>query len=509
MPHLRSLMFVSTIGLALLASQAIAQSLPSTWGPQGPPYVPGRPIAIVGGALIDAVSGDVKTGYTVLIEGNVISQVAPGENVKVPKNAEIIDAQGMTVMPGLINANGHINNPPLSVAPATDMTLAEMKARWDAVAEAAPRTAYVSLMQGVTSIRNTGGSLQGVIPLKKKIDAGEAAGPRLFLAGGHFMSPQFFEHMIERDRTPPELVDYVRNEFKFYVLDDLDETLDRALAKDYTYVKLVLSDQQFDGTNDFTDEQLKKIISKAKARGKKVDIHANDTNHGYARLLKFDFDTLEHPFSSKVLLDHDTIAGFAKKGIIVATLYIVRATAANHAEDPNLFNETKYIMSMLPEDYRLLMSYRDKMLYNKRNPTLSGLPIYARNTSVSDAFGQDGPSYERTLQYRETSRENMRHFIRAGVKLAMGTDGTTFLNFQQDDAEATEMRTMVELGMSPMEAIVSSTRNGAEALGMLDKLGTIEAGKLADVIVVAGDPLKDMNAMKRVAYVVKGGVRFK
>jgi imidazolonepropionase-like amidohydrolase len=91
----------------------------------------------------------------------------------------------------------------------------------------------------------------------------------------------------------------------------------------------------------------------------------------------------------------------------------------------------------------------------------------------------------------------------------MGTDGTTFLNFQQDDAEATEMQAMVEFGMSPIRAIISSTRHGAEALGMLDELGTIEVGKLADVIVVEGDPLEDMSAMKRVAFVIKDGVRFK
>ena len=71
------------------------------------------------------------------------------------------------------------------------------------------------------------------------------------------------------------------------------------------------------------------------------------------------------------------------------------------------------------------------------------------------------------------------------------------------------MRYMVELGMSPMQVIEASTRNGAEALGLLDELGTIETGKLADVIVVAGNPLHDIGAMKRVYAVIKGGVRYK
>jgi imidazolonepropionase-like amidohydrolase len=65
------------------------------------------------------------------------------------------------------------------------------------------------------------------------------------------------------------------------------------------------------------------------------------------------------------------------------------------------------------------------------------------------------------------------------------------------------------MGMDPMKAIEASTRTGAEALGMADRLGTIEKGKLADVIVVPGSPLQNMGAMKRVAYVIKGGVRYK
>lgn len=91
----------------------------------------------------------------------------------------------------------------------------------------------------------------------------------------------------------------------------------------------------------------------------------------------------------------------------------------------------------------------------------------------------------------------------------MGTDTNSFLNFQQEDPNANEVAYMVEMGMSPMDAIVAATRTGAEALRLEKELGTVEVGKLADVIVVAGNPLQNMAALKRVAYVIKGGVRFK
>jgi imidazolonepropionase-like amidohydrolase len=103
----------------------------------------------------------------------------------------------------------------------------------------------------------------------------------------------------------------------------------------------------------------------------------------------------------------------------------------------------------------------------------------------------------------------MRRFIRAGAKFSMGTDTPAFLNFIQEDPNAGEIRAMVELGMSPLQAIEASTRIGAEALGLEKDLGTVEAGKLADVIILAGNPLVDIRAFQRVYGVIKGGVRYK
>jgi len=85
--------------------------------------------------------------------------------------------------------------------------------------------------------------------------------------------------------------------------------------------------------------------------------------------------------------------------------------------------------------------------------------------------------------------------------MAINTLGTGFF--------AVYLVLMVELGMAPMEAIIAGTRNGAEAIGMLNDLGTLEEGKIADIIVVAGNPLENMDSMKRVAVVVKDGVRYK
>jgi imidazolonepropionase-like amidohydrolase len=378
-------------------------------------------------------------------------------------------------------------------------------------------------MQGITSLRQTSGPAKRILPVKQAIDRGEIPGPRIFLGGALFMSDEHFDSYIKERGTPADAVEWMRNEFAYNVIDDVERDTGGYLGPEFNYWKLYMSNDRWDGRNDFTDEELRAIIDKAHRVGKIVDVHAGGHNDGLRRMVAFDVDTLEHPFYGHELIEMETIQGFVKNGVIVDTLLTVMIVGAQRAADPHRFDETLYTMSMDPREHRILMQYRDTMLQNLRKPTERGLPIYdaSRPPDFPDIKpGQGnapenmtttgrGPSVAEQQRQLRTSKENMRRFIKAGAKFAMGTDTGSFLNFQQEDPNANEMMYMVEMGMTPMQAIEASTRNGAEALGLLKDLGTIEHGKLADVIVVAGNPLRDMAAMKRVSVVVKGGVRYK
>src|SRR6185437_15504068 len=507
-PRLIARIALASVVLTLGSATLAAQQLPAI-GPAEPPYhiESSAPIAIVGGTLIDATGAPPRTGQTVLIQGGKITQVGPSAQVRIPTGAEVIDAADMTVMPGLISSNQHVQLNPLYPAPAVDLPLEELKARWNRNFADMPRKAFIYLMQGITTMRQTSGPLAQLRPLKMQIDGGVIPGPRILFGGALFNSPQKFA--ARTAATPPDAIAWLRRDFAFYVLDDIDKDTDRLLGADINFWKFTLSDAKFNGSNDFTDEQIRFIIDKAHKAGKSVDIHANSTQEGFARLLRFDFDSLEHPFEANFLIDDATIEGFARKGIIVDTLARVRLTIPEHLADPDRFDQTDYIMSMDPDQYRLLLHYRDKMLYMKRHPDGPALALY-------DKFGVHGAvvdaaagSYREQIRRMDVVHENERRFIRHKVKFAMGTDSGSFFNFLQDAPAATEMGYMVKMGMTPMEAIQAATRNGAELARMADKLGTIEAGKIADVIVVAGDPLKSMEAMKRVAFVIKDGIRFK
>jgi imidazolonepropionase-like amidohydrolase len=492
------------------------QIIPNILGPQEPPFVPAHPIAIVGGSLIDATGTSPKIGYTIVIEGDKITKVGRSEDVKIPKGAQVINAEGMTVMPGIINSNQHIQLNPLYPAPTADLPLDVLRARWEETFSRMPHRAYVYLMQGVTSMRQTSGPSSRILPVKNRIDAGEIAGPRIFLGGALFMSEAHFQSYIKGNNTPADAVDWMRNDFAYNVIDDVKEGTDAFLGPEYNYWKLYMSKAVYDGENDFTDEELQYIVKKAHEHGKIIDVHAGGHNEGLRRMLDFDVDTLEHPFYGHVLIDEDIIRGYVEQGVIIDTLLRVMVTGAEHAQDPHRFSESLYIMSMEPKEYRLLMRYRDKMLFNKNSPAQAGLPIYESSAGTlegiskeGDTFGLTGPAYNQMQANRVNSHKNMRRFIKAGAKFSLGTDTPSFLNFQQEDPNAVEYRYMVEEGMSPMDAIIAATRNGAEALGLEDELGTIEEGKLADVIVIAGNPLADIRALKRVHVVIKGGVRYK
>jgi imidazolonepropionase-like amidohydrolase len=506
---------VAVVGIAL-STISIAAYV-QTWGPQAPPYKADHPIAIVGGLLIDATGSAPKHDETVVIQGDRIVEIGPMETVKVPAGAEVIDAAGMTVMPGLINSNQHIQLNPLFPSPPANLPLANFKARWEKNWARQPYHAFVYLMQGITSLRNTSGPAEQIVPVKHAIDKGEIPGPRLFLGAALFQSEVSFKAYATAQRTPTDAVDFVRDEFAYHVVGDVDRDTKAYEGADFNFWKLIMSDKKFDGSNDFTDEQLRAFIAKAHKLGKKVDVHCGGNNDGLRRMLAFDVDTLEHPFLRNQIVGWDIIQGYVKKGVIVDTLLIQMLSEAMHAIDPHRFDESIYAMSLDPAEYRILMAYRDKMAASLRKPSDPGAPYYDASMppDAPQLAGTLGESSRESLPVDElrkrtqTSKENMRRFIKAGAKFSMGTDTGAFLNFQQEDPNARELMLMVEMGMDPMKAIEAGTRNGAEALGQLKELGTIEKGKLADVIVVAGNPLQNMAAMKRVAYVIKGGVRFK
>ena len=325
--------------------------------------------------------------------------------------------------------------------------------------------AWVYLMQGITSFRQTPGPADVELKIKEKIERGEIAGPRIFLGGSLWMSgAHWARHLNQNRQTDPAAIDFVKHHFEYNVIDDIKNLDPNGWGQEgpnFNFWKLYMWEEPFDGKNDFTDAELTYIIERAHKLGKVVDVHCGGHNNGLRRMLAFDINTLEHPFYGNEIIDWDIIQGYVKKGVIVDSLLQVMIDATERAADPNRFDETLYIMSMDPEEYRLLMRYRDKMLWNSKHPNEPALSIYP------EASGRLGRSFNDQMKSLEISKENERRFIKAGAKLSTGTDTGAFMNFRQESPYVREMMHMVEMGMTPMGAIQAATRNGAEALGRL------------------------------------------
>jgi imidazolonepropionase-like amidohydrolase len=469
--------------------------------PQAPASRPTHPLVIVGGMMIDGTGTSPKQDQALVIRGERIEWVGPMEEVQTPEGAEVIDATGMTVMPGLINGNGYVTLRGIYPAPAAALTLEQLEARWKETWAGWEKRAWLWLMRGVTGIRNSSGPLARVRAMKQAIDRGQVPGPRIYLGGTLIFSEPHFKFWT-RNTPDPKAVEWLRNDFAFTVVKDPDRDTDRLIAEDIRYWKFYLSDQPWDGKNDFSDAELKLMFDKARAHGIRVDLHSGVH---MARAIPLGVHTVQHPFLRNELVEPQLIQSFVKHGVYASTCLTQMVVVPQFAADPHRFNETLYSSSLTPEEYRLLMRYRDRMLWNQRHPGEPGLQI-----GDPQPFAASGAlSFNQQQKQRQTARENMRRFIKAGVKFFMATDSEAFLNFQQEDPDANEIRYMVELGMTPMAAILAATRNGAEALGILDQVGTLEAGKLADVIIVPGNPLADLEVLKRVFVTIKGGVRYK
>ena len=136
-------------------------------------------------------------------------------------------------------------------------------------------------MRGVTGIRNTSGPLEKVRAWKHAIERGEVAGPRVYLGGTLIFSEPHFKFWT-RNTPDPAAVEWMRNDFAFTVVRDVDKDTDPLVADDIDYWKFYFSNETWDGKNDFSDEEVKFIIDKAHKNGIRIDAHCG-RSHGPSR----------------------------------------------------------------------------------------------------------------------------------------------------------------------------------------------------------------------------------
>jgi len=399
-------------------------------------------LTLTNGRLIDGTGRDPTDKMAIIIEGNRIKSVEPVSSY--PDKTNVIDLRGLTVMPGLIDCHLHLGGLTVDQPGKAigKVSFIDMASFfWDYLRNYAHRR-RLAIENGVTTIRSAGDHYPHIIRLRDKIAAGKLLGPRIFAPGP----------TITATGGHPAGTIYKGNR---YIIENATRQLaDVSIAREEVR-RLV------EGGVDC----IKAIYS---------DINPMDITHKVPRLSLNVLEALAdeaHQHNLRLMVH----TGSPKE-----TMDAVKAGADSieHGILPG-GDSTEF------ED-DLVKMMLDKGTYF--------VPTLAIAWAYKDAYPEVFSGLKKTF----------KKLHNAGVNIAAGTDsGTPGVVIGKGLHK--ELELMVEAGISPMEAIVAGTRNAANNLGMANELGTIESGKLADIIAVSGDPLKDIRNTREIKLVIKDG----
>lgn len=398
------------------------------------------------GNLINGKTKEIQNQVTVIVAGNKILSVDKGF-VRPGKDDKLIDLSKKTVMPGLIDMHVHIESETSKDAVVKRYTMNEAD-----VAFQSTIYARKNLMAGFTTVRDCGGS--GVnVSLRNAVNAGTIVGPRIFTTakgiattGGHGDQTNGSRKDLMGDPGPKEGV--------INGPEDARKAVRQRYKDGADFIKItatggVLSVAKDGSGPQFTQEEVNAIVEAAKDYGFHTAAHAHGAE-GMKRAVLAGITTIEHG----TLMNEEVMDLMIQKGTYHVPTIIAGRSAAEFAKIPGYYH-----------------------------------PLVA----------------PKAIEIGSRIQENFAKAYKRGVKMAFGTDAGVFPHGEN----AREFGYMVEGGMPAMEALLCAMQVNADILGMGDKLGSLEAGKLADIVAVNEDPTKNIKTMEKVTFVMKDGVVYK
>ncbi len=393
------------------------------------------------GKLLDARTTKLQDAMLILIRGERIEAVGKASEITIPPGATTIDLTAGTVLPGLIDVHAHI-------IPEVGYTQDSFLQRSSALnALDGLMHAQKNLNAGFTTLRDPGDMdpFYSHFAVRDSINAGKFSGPRIF-AAGHLLS--ITGGHADFNNAAPEL-----NIPGFGEIVDGVDAVRKAVRKEVKWgadwIKISATGGIYTAGDDpglpqFTFEEMKAAVDEARRFGRYVAAHAHGVE-GTKSAIRAGVRSIEHGS----VLDDEAVELFRRHGTyLVPTIYT--------------------------SEYTLAEGEKNK---------------------------QPAHAIEKARKLHELKRDSFSRALRGEIKIVYGTD----TGIIPQGANARQFAVMVRWGMSSSQAILSATSTAAEMLGLAKDLGTIEAGKYADLIAVSGDPLQNIAVLEDVKFVMKGG----
>jgi imidazolonepropionase-like amidohydrolase len=450
--------------------------------------------ALVGGTLVDGNGGPPVADAVVVLSGSRIVSAGPRRSVAIPPGANEIDARNRWIVPGLIDTNVHLS------------LYGGQNDRYESLVRYQPRqreivleAAQIDLSYGVTTVRDSYGALLPLTEVRDAINRGEKAGARILAAGNILGWSGPYSFSFSRVTTPltlfqEQMNDYIAQEageeLMAMSIDELRRALNKYIDKGPDFIKYGATSHFAEPTFiGFSEQAQKAIVEESRRRGRFVEIHATSVE-GLRVALAAGVDGIQHPelLDGRELPD-DVVAAIRERAIVCSML---ASTIAGPAWQRHLKSRDEAAKK------------RDEAEKNMRGVQREKTSAERRKEEADAGAGL------------EARRRNAQKLIRAGALVTPGTDSywaaapelsRTPKFEEQDHGIGTIMAIegLVELGMTPSQALVAATKNGATAARRLADFGTIEPGKIADFVVLTADPLADIRNIRKVEMVFKDG----